>query len=322
MTTGDLAAYEALERDPTHSQFRGLDVYGMGPPSSGGTTVGEILNILDRTDLGRRRPGDGTAPFMEASALAYADRGAYLGDPAYVDVPVAGLLSPEFASLRRALSIRPRRRPGPCRRATRCPTTTRRRRSRCRRSSAPGARRTSRSPTTQGNVVSYTFTIEQIGGNAIVVPGRGFLLNNELTDFSYDDPDTPNKVEGGKRPRSSMAPTIVERDGEPLLAVGSPGGATIITTVAQVLFDRLGLGSSLPAAIAAPRVSERNTREGRRRAGLHRLARGPGAGVHVRPRLQPGRRDRHRRRRRVAGRRPAARRRGAGASRGRVRRVW
>ena len=117
-----------------------------------------------------------------------------------------------------------------------------------------------------GNVVSYTFTIEQIGGNAIVVPGRGFLLNNELTDFSYDDPDAPNRVEGGKRPRSSMAPTIVERDGEPLLALGSPGGATIITTVAQVLYDRLGLGSPLPAAVAAPRVSERNTAEGRRRA--------------------------------------------------------
>ena len=259
MTTGDLAAYEALERDPTHSQFRGLDVYGMGPPSSGGTTVGEILNILDRTDLGGGDRAKALHLFMEASALAYADRGAYLGDPAYVDVPVAGLLSPEFASLRRALIDPAATAPRPVQAGdplpyddTPPPVTV------------PTIQRTGSTThltvaDDEGNVVSYTFTIEQIGGNAIVVPGRGFLLNNELTDFSYDDPDTPNKVEGGKRPRSSMAPTIVERDGEPLLALGSPGGATIITTVAQVLFDRLGLGSSLPAAVAAPRVSERNT---------------------------------------------------------------
>jgi gamma-glutamyltranspeptidase / glutathione hydrolase len=259
MTTGDLAAYEALERDPTHSQFRGLDVYGMGPPSSGGTTVGEILNILDRTDLGGGDRAKALHLFMEASALAYADRGAYLGDPAYVDVPVAGLLSPEFASVRRALidpaatAPRPVQAGDPLPYDDTPPLVT-----------VPTIQRTGSTThltvaDDEGNVVSYTFTIEQIGGNAIVVPGRGFLLNNELTDFSYDDPDTPNRVEGGKRPRSSMAPTIVERDGQPLLALGSPGGATIITTVAQVLFDRLGLGSPLPAAVAAPRVSDRNT---------------------------------------------------------------
>jgi gamma-glutamyltranspeptidase / glutathione hydrolase len=196
---------------------------------------------------------------MEASALAYADRGAYLGDPAYVDVPVAGLLSPEFASVRRALidpaatAPRPVQAGDPRPYDDAPPPVT-----------VPTVQRTGSTThltvaDADGNVVSYTFTIEQIGGNAIVVPGRGFLLNNELTDFSYDDPDTPNRVEGGKRPRSSMAPTIVERDGEPLLALGSPGGARIITTVAQVLYDRLGLGSPLPAAIAAPRVSERNT---------------------------------------------------------------
>ena len=259
MTTGDLAAYEALERDPTHSQFRGLDVYGMGPPSSGGTTVGEILNILDRTDLGGGDRAKALHLFMEASALAYADRGAYLADPAYVDVPVAGLLSPEFASVRRALvdpaatAPRPVQAGDPLPYDDAPPPVT-----------VPTIQRTGSTThltvaDADGNVVSYTFTIEQIGGNAIVVPGRGFLLNNELTDFSYDDPDTPNRVEGGKRPRSSMAPTIVERDGKPLLALGSPGGATIITTVAQVLYDRLGLGSPLPAAVAAPRVSERNT---------------------------------------------------------------
>ena len=103
-----------------------------------------------------------------------------------------------------------------------------------------------------GNVVVYTFTIESIGGNGMVVPGWGFLLNNELTDFNFDSLTHPNRVEGGKRPRSSMAPTIVLDDGSPLLAVGSPGGSMIITTVLQVLLDRLDLGATLPQAIVAP----------------------------------------------------------------------
>jgi len=111
-----------------------------------------------------------------------------------------------------------------------------------------------------GNVVEYTLTIEQTGGSGIVVPGRGFLLNNELTDFSAAyDPDDPNRIEPGKRPRSSISPTIVLQGGSPALAVGSPGGATIITTVLQILFDRIDRGMSLPEAIAAPRASNQNS---------------------------------------------------------------
>ena len=120
-----------------------------------------------------------------------------------------------------------------------------------------------------GNVVDYTFTIEQTGGNGMVVPGYGFLLNNELTDFNLTtstDPAVPggvstgaNKVEPGKRPRSSIAPTIVLRNGKPFLALGSPGGASIITTVAQILVNRLDFGMTLPDAIAAPRLSQRNS---------------------------------------------------------------
>jgi gamma-glutamyltranspeptidase / glutathione hydrolase len=110
-----------------------------------------------------------------------------------------------------------------------------------------------------GNVVAYTFTIESTGGNGVVVPGWGFLLNNELTDFNFDSLTHPNRVEGGKRPRSSMSPTIVLQDGRPLLALGSPGGSMIITTVLQLLLDRLDLGATLPQAIAAPRASQRNT---------------------------------------------------------------
>src|SRR5207237_3193520 len=114
-----------------------------------------------------------------------------------------------------------------------------------------------------GNVVSYTTTIEQIAGSAIAVPHYGFLLNNELTDFnpapsSPGTPD-PNLPAGGKRPRSSMSPTIVLHDGSPFMALGSPGGATIITTVLQTLLDRIDFGLSLPEAIAAPRASNLNS---------------------------------------------------------------
>jgi gamma-glutamyltranspeptidase/glutathione hydrolase len=113
-----------------------------------------------------------------------------------------------------------------------------------------------------GNVVSYTSTIEQLGGSGIVVPSRGFLLNNELTDFNFAPtqgtaPD-PNLPAAGKRPRSSMSPAIVLRHGQPFLAVGSPGGASIITTVIQILVNRIDFGMSLPDAIAAPRASQRN----------------------------------------------------------------
>ena len=113
-----------------------------------------------------------------------------------------------------------------------------------------------------GNVVAYTLTIESLGGNGIVVPGRGFLLNNELTDFNFTDTQggtDPNLPGPGKRPRSSMAPTIILADGTPFLALGSPGGSTIITTVLQILVNRLDLGMTLEEAVAAPRATQRNT---------------------------------------------------------------
>ena len=113
----------------------------------------------------------------------------------------------------------------------------------------------------QGNIVSYTFTIEQTGGNGIVVPGYGFLLNNELTDFDITSANlnAPNRVRPGKRPRSSIAPTIVTKDGKPFFTVGSPGGASIITTVLQTIVNRIDLQMSLADAVAAPRASQRNS---------------------------------------------------------------
>ncbi len=260
MTADDIANYSVVEQAPTHVDYRGLDVYSMAPSSSGGTTVGEALNILENHDLGTENLGDTLHLYLEASARAYADRNAYVGDPAFVDVPTETLLSQEFANSRDC-TIDPDRAalkpvlPGALD-GTDCTVAP-----------LPEERDTENVSTTHlsvvdkwGNAVAYTLTIEQTGGSAMTVPGRGFLLNNELTDFStvYDEAD-PNRIEPGKRPRSSMAPTIVLEDGQVRFVVGTPGGATIITTVLQILVNRIDLGMTLPEAVAAPRASQRNT---------------------------------------------------------------
>ena len=259
MTMRDLRAYTAPEREPTHVDYRGLDVYGMGPPSSGGSTVGEALNILEREPLATMDRIDQLHWFLEASRFSFADRNAYLADPAFFDVPLRGLLSDSFAAERHAL-IDPDHGGGRAPSPPGNPYDDE--------PAAAGANDSfhPRQSTThltvadaEGNVVSYTFTIESTGGNGIVVPGWGFLVNNELTDFNFDSLTHPNRVEGGKRPRSSMAPTIVIDDGEPFLATGSPGGSMIITTVLQVLMERIDAGKTLPEAIAEPRASQRNT---------------------------------------------------------------
>ena len=257
ITRQDVQNYRAVIRKPTRVGYRGLDVYSMGPPSSGGTTVGEALNILEQIP---GYPGlseiDKLHYFLEASRFAFADRNVFVADPAYFDVPLRGLLSDEFAKTRAAL-IGPTD-PGAAV-AAGDPNAFQ------------GTTKTAASPSTpaqstthltvadrRGSVVSYTFTIESTGGNGIVVPGWGFLLNNELTDFNFDDTDHPNAPEGGKRPRSSISPTYVARNGRPFLAVGTPGGATIITTVLQILTERIDFGRTLPQAIADPRASQRN----------------------------------------------------------------
>jgi gamma-glutamyltranspeptidase / glutathione hydrolase len=241
----DLHTYTAPQRVPTHVNYRGLDVYGMGPPSSGGSTVGEALNILEGYDLSSMTREAALHYYLEASRYSFADRNAYLADPAYFDVPLSGLLSEDYAASRRAL-IKETAAPGAVPPGDPYPYE--------------GAETTTHLTTSDkaGNVVSYTFTIESTGGSGLVVPGFGFLLNNELTDFNFDSATHPNRVEGGKRPRSSMAPTIVTKAGKPFLALGSPGGATIITTVLQILIDRVDLGLTLPQAIADPRASQRN----------------------------------------------------------------
>jgi gamma-glutamyltranspeptidase/glutathione hydrolase len=260
MTLSDLARYRAIDRVPTSVGYRGLTVTGMAPPSSGGATVGEALNILERLPLGQLPRADATYDYLEASRLAFADRGTWLGDPAFFNDPLRGLLSDSFAAERAPL-IGPRAPAGSVPAGD--PTDN-----------APPPADTSASATRvgsttnmtvtdrAGNVVEYTFTIEQTGGNGMIVPGYGFLLNNELTDFNLSSDGTSprgaNQLAGRKRPRSSIAPTIVLRGNRPLLAVGSPGGATIITTVLQILINRLDFGMTLPQALAAPRASQRN----------------------------------------------------------------
>lgn len=263
LTAADLRAYATRRQAPTQVGYRGLDVYSMAPSSSGGTTVGEALNILERTDLSKLSETQYLHRFIEASRISFADRGRWVGDPAAQPVPTRELLSQRFADSRACL-IRPDRTltsplapgdprdPAPCATAGQAAPTT-----------YEGENTTHLTVADRwGNVVSYTLTIESTGGSAITVPGRGFLLNNELTDFSFAPaapgvPD-PNLPGPGKRPRSSMSPTIVLDHGRPVLAVGSPGGATIITTVLQTLIGHLDRGLPLVDAIRAPRASQRN----------------------------------------------------------------
>lgn len=263
LTARDLRSYRALRQAPTKVGYRGLDVYGMAPSSSGGTTVGEALNILESTDLSKASQAQYLHRYIEASRIAFADRGRWVGDPAFEDVPTKELLGQRFADSRECLiqddavltsPLAPGdpRHPGDCAGAgTAAPTTY------------EGENTTHLTTADKwGNVVAYTLTIEQTGGSGITVPGRGFLLNNELTDFSFAPADPavhdPNLPGPGKRPRSSISPTIVLKHGKPVLALGSPGGATIITTVLQTLIGTVDRGLPLVDAIAAPRASQRN----------------------------------------------------------------
>lgn len=261
MTAQDIADYEVVEQAPTHVEYHGLDVYGMAPSSSGGTTVGESLNILENFDLSSADVARSLHLYFEATAHAFADRNAYVGDPAFVDVPTETLLSQDFADARacvidpNAASVKP---------VAAAPLGA----SGCEAAAAVEALDTENISTTHlsvvdkwGNAVAYTLTIEQTGGSGMTVPGRGFLLNNELTDFNFApaNPTDPNLPAPGKRPRSSMSPTIILDGGDVRYVVGSPGGSMIITTVTQVLLNRLDLGMTLPEAVAAPRASQRNT---------------------------------------------------------------
>jgi gamma-glutamyltranspeptidase/glutathione hydrolase len=263
LSTADLAKYKVIRQDPTKVRYGALDVYSMAPSSSGGTTVGEALNILAPLKLSKQTTPQALHSYLEASALSFADRAKYVGDPAFVNVPTKELLSPGFGLERSCLidpakaAVKPVPAGSPDGSYSACAAGV----ANTEKPDSEGMSTTHLvSADKWGNVVSYTLTIEQTGGSGITVPGRGFLLNNELTDFStVYDPADPNRIQPNKRPRSSMAPTIVLKHGKPFLALGSPGGSTIITTVLQTLTNRVDRGMTLPEAVAAPRASQRNT---------------------------------------------------------------
>ncbi len=253
LTRADLAAYRVAVRAPVHGTYRGYDVYSMPPPSSGGVHLVEILNILEGYPLGELgHNGAKTIHLMaEAMKLAYADRSQHLGDPDFWHVPVAGLTSKAYAEALRATIDPERARPaGEIR---------------------PGDPAPYESPETThfsvidrwGNAVSNTYTINFGYGSGIVAAGTGILLNNEMDDFS-SKPGVPNAygliggaanaIQPGKRPLSSMTPTIVLKDGRAFLATGSPGGSRIITTTLQILLNVIDHGMNIAAATYAPRV--------------------------------------------------------------------
>jgi gamma-glutamyltranspeptidase/glutathione hydrolase len=259
LTMEDLAAYEVVKRDPVCMDYRGYEVCGMGPPSSGALTVGQIMGVLEPFDIPAMEDGvEFRHLFAEASKLAFADRGLYLGDSDFVDIP-EGYLDDAYLAERSAL-IDPGASMG-----TASPGVP------------PGWNEAllasdierPRAGTShfvivdaEGNAISATTTIESGFGSRVMT--RGFLLNNELTDFSFapESDGTPiaNRVEPGKRPRSSMAPTIVFENDAPVLLTGSPGGAAIIHYTALSLVSLLDWGMDPQEAIDLPHVTNFNGR--------------------------------------------------------------
>ena len=253
MTVADIAGYQVKERPELCGPYREYRICGMGPPSSGATTVYAILKQLEPFDLGALGADSPTFwhVFAESQRLAYADRERYLADADFVSVPAAGLMEPDYLTARGAL-IDPAQTlsavaaglPGGL--ALAPPD-----------GDEPAENGTSHfvAVDSEGNAVSYTSTIEGSFGSGIVV--GGYYLNNELTDFSFsptvEGRPVVNRVEGGKRPRSSMAPTLVyDAEGELVIAVGAAGGSTIPVQVARALIGAIDFGLPLGEAIALP----------------------------------------------------------------------
>ncbi|MGO9985142.1 MAG: gamma-glutamyltransferase [Rhodomicrobium sp.] len=249
----DLRNYRPTEREPVRGTYLGYDIASMPPPSSGGVHVIEMLNILEGYDLAKlgHNTADSIHRLVEAMRRAYADRAKYLGDPGFVKVPVAGLVSKEYAAqLRAGIDLS---------RATKSEDV-----SAGRPPSPEGEQTTHFSIVDQaGNAVSNTYTLNLAFGSGYSVDGAGFLLNNEMDDFS-SKPGAPNAfgliggeanaIAPGKRPLSSMAPTIVLKDGAPYLVTGSPGGSTIITVVLQEILNVLTFKMNVAEATAVARV--------------------------------------------------------------------
>jgi gamma-glutamyltranspeptidase/glutathione hydrolase len=248
-----LAAYKPVVREPARGTYRGYEIITMPPPSSGGVHVIQMLNILEHFPVAELGAGgaDNVHLLTEVARLAYADRAEHLGDPDFVDVPVAWLTSKAYATeLAATIDMKTARKSEDV---------------------APGVAPIPESPDTthfsvidaEGNVVANTYTLNFSYGSGIAVEGAGFLLNNEMDDF-VSKPGVPNAygllggdanaIAAGKRPLSSMTPTIVLENGRPWFATGSPGGSRIITTVLQILVNVIDHGMNLAEASIAPRM--------------------------------------------------------------------
>ena len=256
MTTDDLKAYQAIERPPVRGNYRGYDVVSMAPPSSGGVELIEMLNILEGYDLGgiaRANAAQALHLMVEAMKRAYADRALFLGDPDRVPNPVGLLTSKKYAAGWRA-GIDPVR-------ATAAADI------RAGEVAQPEGRNTTHFSVVDrfGNAVANTYTLNFSYGVGLVAEGTGILLNNELDDFAakayapnaYGLVGAEANAPGpGKRPLSSMTPSILLKDGKPVLVTGSPGGSRITTTVLQVIVNVIDRGMDIAAAVAAPRLHE------------------------------------------------------------------
>ena len=259
LTAEDMAAYRVVERAPVCAAYRDTIVCGMGPPSSGALTVGQILGMLDSYDIAAMGPDSADAWRLigDASRLAFADRGRYMADSDFVPMPTKGLVSQDYLKARAALlagdDSLPEVTPGEPEwdhamlwaddDAVELPSTSH-----------------ISIVDSYGNALSMTTTIENGFGSRLMAPG-GFLLNNELTDFSFSSHSNgvpiANRMEPGKRPRSSMSPTIVMRDGKPILVIGSPGGSRIIGYVAQAIVAHIDWGMNVQEAVAMPHLVNR-----------------------------------------------------------------
>ena len=248
MTMEDLANYEPAIREPVKGTYRGYEIVSCPPASSGGTHIVEVLNVLENYDIGAM--GVNTAETLhvwsEALKACFADRGAFMADTAFADVPLAGLTSKEYAK-------------------TIADKITDQAQSW--EKGAPwdyqGNSTTAYSVAdAEGNIVSVTQTIECFWGCKIAIPGFGFIMNDQMHDFSTD-PESVNKVEGGKKPLSSMSPTIVlDKDGKAFMSLGSPGGLRIWPTVAQVISNVIDHGMNMQDAIDCARIFDRGNADG------------------------------------------------------------
>ncbi|HEX5212976.1 MAG TPA: gamma-glutamyltransferase [Pseudolabrys sp.] len=250
MTADDLKNYRAVERAPLRGSYRGYDIVAMPPPSSGGVALIEMLNMLEGYDLGKLPREEALHDMIEAMKRAYADRAVYLGDPDQVKMPLAGLISKKYAATLRA-GIIDKATPAAAIKAGKPADTE-------------GKNTTHFSVIDRdGNAVSNTTTLNFSYGVGLVADGTGVLLNNELDDFTAK-PGTANAYDligfaanlpgPGKRPLSSMTPTIVLKDGKPVLITGAPGGSRIITTVLQVIVDVIDFHMPVDQAVGAPRL--------------------------------------------------------------------